>query len=441
MSLVAGAAVRDISPTKPMFLMGYTHTPRTSTGVHDPLLSSALYLSDGATPFIIIANDVLFVTKDLTARARKRIAAETDVPEGQILISASHTHSGPVTVDCLCSADDAVVPKVDPAYFHHLKEGIVAAGIEAWRQAQPAQLGLAVAGVTGIGTNRRNPAGPSDLQAPLLIVKTADGAWYIACMLVVSMHPTVLHEDSFLVSADFPGMARRHLQESLLGASCPVLYHTGPAGNQSPRYVTRGNTFAEAERLGEILGRAVVQAIPGIACTDSLQLQARQAVLDLPRKDFPSIAEAKENLEMAIRKLADMRQSGAPPQQIRTAEVDWFGAEETVTLAEAARDGRIEEVYRTCLPAEVQVLQIGRWNFAAWPGEIFIEHALALKQRCPGTFIISLANGELQGYIVTEEAALEGGYEASNSLFSHRSGDLLIETTARLLGCQEGKAH
>jgi hypothetical protein len=162
MSLIAGAAIRDISPTRPMFLMGYTHTERTSTGIHDPLLSSALYLTDGATPLMIISNDVLFVTKALTGQARQRIKQETGVPEDLILISATHTHSGPVTVDCLCSADDPVVPKVDPTYLQHLEDGIVAAGVEAWRRAQPAQLGLAVPKVTGIGTNRRYPAGPSD---------------------------------------------------------------------------------------------------------------------------------------------------------------------------------------------------------------------------------------------------------------------------------------
>ena len=68
------------------------------------------------------------------------------------------------------------------------------------------------------------------------------------------MHPTVLHEDSTLVSGDFPAMTRQYLQEHVLGADCPVLYHTGPSGNQSPRHVTRANTFDEAERLGGLLG-------------------------------------------------------------------------------------------------------------------------------------------------------------------------------------------
>ena len=37
-----------------------------------------------------------------------------------------------------------------------------------------------------------------------------------------------------------------------------------------------------------------------------------------------------------------------------------------------------------------------------------VEYDLALKQRCPGTFPISLANGELQGYIPTPEATGAG---------------------------------
>jgi hypothetical protein len=63
-----------------------------------------------------------------------------------------------------------------------------------------------------------------------------------------------------------------------------------------------------------------------------------------------------------------------------------------------------------------------------------VEHALTVKAAYENTFVISLANGELQGYIVTEEAALEGGYEASNSLFGPQSGQMLIDMTLELLG-------
>jgi hypothetical protein len=58
MSLRAGVAVRDISPRKPMFLVGYPHVQRISTGLHDPLLASALHLSDGATYLLLIGVDI-----------------------------------------------------------------------------------------------------------------------------------------------------------------------------------------------------------------------------------------------------------------------------------------------------------------------------------------------------------------------------------------------
>ncbi len=91
-------------------------------------------------------------------------------------------------------------------------------------------------------------------------------------------------------------------------------------------------------------------------------------------------------------------------------------------------------MYDSYMPAEIQVFAIGDWTFVAWPGEVFIEYALAVKAERPDTFVISLANGELQGYIVTPEAAAEGGYEASNALFDAASGQVLVNKTLEMLG-------
>jgi hypothetical protein len=60
-ALNAGAATVDITPEDSQFLFGYPHVPRFSTGVHDPLLSCALYLDDGRTSLLFVANDVIYV--------------------------------------------------------------------------------------------------------------------------------------------------------------------------------------------------------------------------------------------------------------------------------------------------------------------------------------------------------------------------------------------
>jgi hypothetical protein len=431
--LSAGAAIANITPTDSQFLFGYPHVKRYSTGIHDPLLSSALYISDGRISLLFVANDIIFVGKSLAHHARQRIAETIPVPQDNIMISATHTHSGPITVDYLSNEADPAVPKADPKYLKLFEDGIVAAAVAAYHRAVPAQVGLTVANGTGVGTNRRDPSGPSDPDVPVLMVRTTEGHRPMACMVVCSMHPTVLHEDSTLVSGDFPGMTRSFLQQSLLGNDCPVLYHTGPAGNQSPRHVTRANTFAEAERLGQLLGKAIAEVIPHIRYDSELFLASSQQLTDLPTRPMPSTDEAKAKLAKAIQRLEQLRQGNASRQEIRTAECDEFGAEETMALAQAAHEGRLRQAYASCLPAEIQLLGIGPWNFVGWPGEIFIEYALALKERYPKTWIISLANGELQGYIVTPEAAKEGGYEASNALLSPKSGSILVEKTGVLL--------
>jgi len=429
----AGAAAVDITPKDSQFLFGYPHVERYSTGVHDPLLSSALFLSDGKTELMIIANDIVSVSKESVACIRRRILEKTGVPAKNIMISATHTHSGPITVDYISNVNDPVVPKADRQYIRFMEDGMVKAAVEAFNNAAPAELGLAIADSSGVGTNRHDPAGPSDMQMPVLITRSIQSKKYIACMLVCSMHPTVLHEDSTLISGDFPGMARQILQKEYLGKDCQVIYHTGPSGNQSPRHVTKENTFREAKRLGNILAQAVGKVLNEISFTSDNPLVCIQRFVDLPGRSFPGIREAKQHLDQAVKKLDKLRDFGASSQEVRTAEVDWFGAEETLSLARMAEEGSLDAVYQTCLPAEIQVIRIGPWTFVGWQGEIFVEYSLTVKEKCEHVYLVSCANGDLQGYIVTPEAAAKSGYEASNSIFDHESGAILVAETLQLI--------
>lgn len=430
--LIAGAAAEKITPVDSQFLFGYPHVKRYSTGVHDDLYASALYLTDGKEKLLFIANDIIFIPKDLAIRVRQCIEKELAVPASNIMITATHTHSGPITLDYLSNEADPIVPKTDKKYLHLMEEGIIKAVTSAINSARPAEVGLSIADATGIGTNRRNPSGPADLNVSVLAVRDNGNKKVFAVMLVCSMHPTVLHEDSTLVSGDFPGMARICLQKKF-GGDCVVAHHTGPEGNQSPRHVTKANTFDEAKRLGEILGKAVEKAIGKIQFTDNIKLAAKQNFIELPPREFPSAEQAKQKLDNAIDRLEHLRKSGAPRAEIRTAECDWFGAEETLTLAKAAANGRLKEFQRKCMPAEIQVFSIGKWKFAAWHGEMFIEYGLVVKEKSSDTFVIALANGELQGYIVTPEAGAEGGYEASNAMFKPESGKILVDTTLKMI--------
>ncbi len=431
--MLAGAHAVDISPRDSQFLAGYPHVERWSTGVHDPLPASALCLDDGRTRLLWIACDILYIPKALAARARRRLEAATGIPAAAILTGATHTHSGPRVLESPATSRDATLPSLDPAYLQLLEDGIVAAGTGAVEALEPASVGIGRTRVEGLGTNRRDPAGPADPDVTLLLAQGANGP--LAVVEVLAMHPTVLHEDSTLVSGDFPGLARLALQKRL-GCRCPVLHFTGTAGNQSPRHVVKANTFAEAERLGELLAAKVADALPGLALHESLPLHVSGTAIELPRRRFPAVHEA-EAKERAARERFDYLRANGTRQAARTAECDWFGAEESLTLATLAADGKLDAACAGVMPAEIQCFRVGDWQWVAWQGESFVEFSLAVKESFPQATVIAYANGELLGYLVTAEAVEEGGYEASNALFaSPESGNLLVKASLDLLAAQ-----
>jgi neutral ceramidase len=402
--------------------------------MHDRLECAALFVGNGAGRALFLANDLIAVSRPLVAEARRRIAAETGIPAENVMITATHTHSGPVMTDHISNAADPVVPKPDAAYLAWVVQQMTAAAKAAVQSAQAAEIGLVVARVEGVGGNRHDPAGPTDAAVPVLSVRATAAGLPIACMLVYGMHPTVLHEDSRSISGDFPHFARAHLRATVLPADCPVLYHNGASGDQSPRHFTRANTLAEAKRLGGILGGAIAAAMKTMAHRRDVPVAVRRTHLELEPRDFPTATTALEAVLETRARFERLRRAGAPRATVRTAECDVFGAEETAELASAASDGRLAAAIRHCSPAEIQVIEIGPWRFVGWPGEFFVEYALALKARAFDTFLITLANGELQGYIVTPEADARGVYEARNAVFAPTNGAKFVAATLTLLG-------
>lgn len=433
-TLLAGSGVANITPDRSLHLFGYPHVPRFSTGIHDPLLSSALYLEHEGERMLFVANDIIFVPKNLVKRARRRIHQATGVPPENILVSATHTHSGPDTVRYASNEADETVAPPDAVYLQQLENGIVAAACAACEAVRPATLSHAVADGSCVGTNRRDPAGPSHPETPVLIARDAENDAPLAVILLCSMHPTVLHEDSTLISGDFPGLARQWLQDNVVGADCPVLHHTGACGNLSPRHVITETTFDEAKRLGAALGAAVAKAMGKSKTIDSITLACARREVFLPLRTFPPESEARKALEAARERFSHLSLEKGLCPETRTAECDVFGAEEVLTLARLAGEEQLHAYADTCLPAEVQGIAVGHWRYLAFPGELFVEYALELEAEFPNTHVMTLANGELQGYIVTEEAIQEGGYEASNALFkSPESGDSLMVAAREVL--------
>src|SRR5688500_15840059 len=151
-TLQAGAAVTDLTPRRSVFLYGYPHVARDSTGVHDALQCAALYLRGEGGQALFLANDIIHLTKGITADVRRQITTATGVPGDAIMLTATHTHSGPIVVSHVSNAADTTIPKPDPEYVAWAMQQMVAAAVAAFKAARPAELGCAVARAQGVGT-------------------------------------------------------------------------------------------------------------------------------------------------------------------------------------------------------------------------------------------------------------------------------------------------
>jgi hypothetical protein len=408
-----------------MQLCGYPHVRRLSTGVHDPLLASALFLRNESPAVLLCALDLILLNGDIARQIRRAVSAALGMAESCVLISCTHTHSAPVTFEYLPFRGDIAMPPPDPAYLEFVQDRVVQTAIEAKTRARPAELAWTSADARGVGGNRHSPDGPTDPEVGILAVRAAGELMSLA--LIYGMHPTVLHEDSTLVSSDFPHYVREHLRKAL-GRDLVVLYHTGPAGDQSPRYHVTGQTFAEAERLGRKSGSAVLASLGDLQFTNEVALSGLLRTVQLERRKLPAEVEARQVLADCRRELERLKGQGAERGRLRTAEVSIFGAEAQVTLVRAQQDGDVDRLLARLRPFEVQVLRIGGACVAGFPGELFAGYGLQLKHRaCSRSFVTTYTNGELQGYIVTPEAAAAGGYEAASSLFAPAAGSSMVD--------------
>jgi len=435
MTLQAGTGIRDVTPVKPMQLMGYPHVRRFSTDVHDPLLAHALCLKNEDTALVQVSVDIIAITPSMAKELRSAIAERTSVDQKNVFVSCTHTHSGPWAIEMFnWQEDDPSYAGLDSEYLRLLKTGIVEAAADAFQALRPAELAWTTGDATGVSGNRLSDDGPTDSEIAILAVRDAVSKDLLSVATVYGAHPSILRENSTLVSADYPYYTRLQVREEF-GQDLTYLFHNGPCGDQSFRRYLKSPTFKEAERLGRLLGTRICKGLSALSdadFSDEVDLASEITSVTLPRKTLPSVPEAEKAHEEYRAAYEKLKHENAPYGALRTAEVAMFGAEWAVASAHLQATGKLEELLKDYRQAEVQVLKIHNCYLAGFPCEIFAEYGLAVKAKAPAAFTVSLVNGEMQGYIVTPEIERQGSYEANNSLFQAASGSMLVDAVVDL---------
>jgi hypothetical protein len=430
--LKVGAASVAITPPPGIPMAGY-YSERGAKGVHDELHAKAIVLEQGGATATLVALDLITTPRDLVDETRREIARASGVPAGTVMISATHSHTGPVV--------DGKSPfggksDVVANYRARLPAMIALAVSQARSRLVPATVSVAHGVESSIAFNRRyhmkdgtvgwnpgkrnsnvlKPAGPIDPDVPVLFFESTPRK-PLATYVNYAVHLDNIGEP--IISADMPAVVSRCLAD-YQGPDMVTLFTAGCCGDVNHIDVNWGEQqrgFANAARMGTILAAEVLRAWPKLRpiADTTLRIESAHVSLPLPEIGKDDVANARA----IIARVDD-------PASKRPSFLEMVQAFKVRDVA--ARLGQPHEV-------EVQVIAVG--NEVAWvslPGEIFTELGLAIKRDSPfpSTIIAELANGSI-GYIPSRRAYAQGNYEVMSARCAQGSGERLVDTAVAML--------
>jgi hypothetical protein len=436
----AGAATADITPGAGVAMGGYGARVGVAAGTMDPLRVRTLVLDDGTSQLVIAVCDLVGVGPDLVRQARELIAADAGIPAANVLIGATHTHSGPAGVRSRDAAD----------YVGVTARKIAGSVLVAQAGLAEVTLKYGTVEVTTISQNRRHPDGPIQTTAKVLLAAPAGGGPAVATLVNYACHSTVLEADNLLYSPDFPGAMARFIERELGGVA---IYLQGAAGNINPVWMR--HDAAEVERVGGILGAAATRTAhelrpvgegqwcvnlnwseetpkdnPGTLLTD-VRLAAAHEVLELPRRVVASQDELRDEMAVLDAERAALAADDVDGRRRRTARINELQIEFLI----AGISADLEEELKAMRKVEVQAMRISKeLGLVALPGEFFVEigHDIERGAALEHLLIGGYANG-MVGYVPTEEAFAHHGYEVGCAQFEPGAAKVITDAALATL--------
>jgi neutral ceramidase len=381
-NLRAGVCKTEITPAETDGVVVAGHR-RTVHGVRDPLRAGVLLLDDGETKAAIVTLDVIAAWDEMVKLAREKIEELTGVPAANIMVAASHNHSGPDF--------DA-----DSQWGRELVAKLAAAAKQASDNMKTVSIGYAEDRI-GFGINRRkvidgravvrlNPDGPNDPRVKVLRFDDGSSLTPLAVVMHAVCHPCFFtwgdkgsqpYPNGYpKMSADFPGGAQTFV-EMCYGHETNALFLQGCAGDIRPNlpgYPYRCADEADIQWAGRDLGGAVARSLAGSVTRERLK----------ERPTYYGIRVANSIVSLP------------------------------------GKEGR--------LSAELQALRIGPYLLLTMPGEPMVEYGFKLEAAISDRavpIIVGYANGNL-GYIPTAAAYEVGGYEPNTSKLAPEAEAIIL---------------
>jgi hypothetical protein len=455
-----GAARRDITPDFAVPLGGFGQRVTLSEGVRDPVEVTALCVGND-DPVIVITADLIATAAPVRAAVVARLEAELGLRPERVVMTATHSHSAPVPHDPSGASEE------NARFTALLVDSTVAAVTEALSTRRDANL-VSAKGNARIGFNRWRPdsADMVDERIPVVVAIDASTGAPIAVLFGAGCHPTTLGWDNMLVSADYPGVAKRIVRENFPGAVAMFVNTT--EGDVVPATSARrdaldprgymGHDGRATEATGRLLADEVIRVARRIttAPLDDRHGRVAVAMADIPVAantgrfdDAEAEALLARSTAVLSAHLGDGFETRVPPSRL------WAESSRVVVEADMSDDEMREVMVACCyhlgltarkargagphtVTAPLQVVTLDRMQLLVMPGEVLV----ALGQRwveltgSDDAFVVGLGNAHLRYLPMRhhfEEHGADRRYETITAGIAPGETDRLLEEGSALL--------
>lgn len=421
-----GVATVDITPDVPIRLAGYGDRDSLCQQAYMNLWAKALAIgSEKKGISILITMDLIGVPSYISDKLRQELAICCDLEAENVVICASHTHSGPQVLGNVSSNFrkplelNEMVTVIE--YRDTLVSKLTKLSLEAIDDIRPAIVTWGI-GEVDFAVNRRtsiNPVGVVDHSLPLLKVTDLEG--HIRAILVsYACHAVTLGPGNNVFHGDWVGEAQIQIEKRIPGSVALVALGCGGDQNSSPRMNSIDPT-ADFE-YARIQGKSIADEVDHVLQSGNLK----------PLADLSECALRVISLELnelsSTRDLVDG--AGVP------------GPKRNYAHLALNRMMRGEDL-PTDIPYPIQVWSFGddlAMVFLA--GEVVVDYSLRLKKEFNSSklWVIAYANS-MPAYIPSTRILLEGGYEAGGAMqsfelpapFEKNTETKIIETVQKLI--------
>lgn len=404
-----------------------------------PLYARGIVLLSDEKPVVMCAVDAIGIGNEGYDTWREKLAEAAGTTPDRVAVHSLHQHDAPridFATGRMMEDQGLAGKKYDNAYGLQCIQKVANAIRSGLKSPQRVtHLGIGKAKVKKVASNRRllgadgkvrlmrwsKSKSPDAIQAPEGVIDPYlrslcfwNGKHPVAVLSYYATHPQSYYGQGD-VNYEFVGMAREARNQALPGTL--NVYFNGAAGN-----VAAGKYNNGAPEMRPVLARRVEQAMQ-----QAFENQQKVAVSssDLHWKTEMTALPVSKHLDPETLKSV-IKDTGKTPRERASAafKLVWY---------QRAREGH--RIPITCLHLKsASILHL--------PGELFVEYQLKAQQLAPGRTVCLAAYGDYgPGYICTEIAYSQGGYESSPgaSLVAPQVESVLNAVIEKLVKSAPGK--